>query len=84
MEIYRIYTKVNTADTWRDPDNIIITELCYKSSREKAKEFVRSYIDEHFFKPEKTTVDWEGEAGFRATNVVSYGKTIIAEKITIE
>lgn len=83
MEVYRIYTRCNAADTMRDPDDIHIKELCYKSTIEKAKEFVETYIKEHFFKPEKTPIH-EDESGFRATNFVSYGETIIAKKIIID
>ena len=32
MEAYRIYTRTNYADTMRDPDDIHIVDLCYKST----------------------------------------------------
>ena len=83
MEIYRIYTLVNAADTMRDPDDIHETELAYKDDRKKAKKFIEEYIKEKFSKPDEAKI-YEDESGFRATNFISYGQTIIAKKVIVE
>jgi hypothetical protein len=83
MNVYRIYTRVNAADTCRDLDDYHYTELCYKSSPEKAKEYIEEYVKEHFFKPEETRI-YEDEDGFHATNFVSYGATIFAKKVEVQ
>lgn len=82
-EAYRIYTTYNAADTTRDPDEIYTTDICYRSTRKGAMKRIRAYIDAHFFRPDDVVIS-EYEGGLRATNFVSYGETIIAEKITID
>jgi hypothetical protein len=82
MEAYRVYTQQNSADTWRDADDIIIKELCYKKSRESAKKFMMDYIKENFFNKEVKI--YERKTIMTATNVVSYGETIVAKRVIIE
>lgn len=81
-EIYRVYTKVNAADTYRDPDEIHIKELGYKSGTDLVREFCEKHIKEHFFKKD-TELD-ETTAGFYATDTCSYGATLVAELIEID
>jgi len=83
MKAYRIYTEHNSADTMRDPDDIHTKELCYKSTKEAAISFMKSYIDEHFFRPEKVTIRDYKDVYF-AVNAVSYGAVLYAKEIEIE
>ena len=82
MKVYRIYTKKNLADTMRDPDDIVINELCYKKGQQGAIDFCREYIKEHFKDPEAEI--HENKTELYATNLVSYGETIIAQKIEVK
>ncbi len=77
--MYRIYTKVNLADTSRDPDDIIIKELCYKKTKKEAKEFCNKYISKKFFN--KDSELYENNGIIHAIDFCSYGETIIAKKI---
>jgi hypothetical protein len=79
---YRIYTRVNFADTSRDKDNVHIKELCYKSSREKAIKYMYDYIKKHF--TNRNTGLCGSKTALSATDACSYGETIMAEKITID
>ena len=97
---YRIYTRVNYADTSRDPDDIHIEELCYKKTKKDMLKFCEEYIKENFSNPSEFCRDQdknqnlsdkiqnkfkeEHKESYSAVDICSYGKTIIAEKITIE
>ena len=75
--IYRIYTRVNAADTMRDPDDIHITELGCSDDLAMAKMFAKKYIKEHFF--HKDTELYESNGTIRATDFCSYGATLVIE-----
>ena len=78
--LYRIFKSVNYADTWRDADDIHITELGYKNSLDDAKSVANDYIKKHFF--HKNTELRECKDGsFSATDFCSYGETIKIQPI---
>jgi len=79
---YRIYTQRNLADTWRDPDNIVTEDLCYKQSEDDAKSVAMDYIKNNFFHRDTQLRERTG-GGFIATDFSSYGATIIVEPIVI-
>ena len=74
--MYRIYTKCNLADTWRDPDDIRIVDIGYRSTIEEAKSVAEKYIKEHFFDPTAKLKETE-DGGYYAVDFRSYGVTII-------
>lgn len=76
---YRIYTRVNYADTCRDPDDIHIHELGVTSDLEKAKQFATDYIRNNFY--HKNTELKEFPCGYSAFDVRSYGEEIIVQKL---
>lgn len=83
MVVYKVYTKTNYADTWRDPDDIHIVDLCHKSSLDDALKVANDYIQEHFLK--KDTFLCENLIGnYSATDFRSYGTTIYVDKIIID
>jgi hypothetical protein len=49
MKVYTLESKVNLADTSRDPDQINITKLGIYKSLESAKSEALKYRDKHFF-----------------------------------
>lgn len=83
MIAYRIYSKVNCADTWYDPDDIHITELGYKQSLEDALELVQKRISSHFFRKD-AKISKRNDGSFEAVDFCSYGATVIIEPITLE
>lgn len=83
FEAYRIYTKINLADTCRDPDEIVITELGYKHKLEDAKQLANDYIKESFFRKDMV-LEERKDGTYSATDFCSYGVTIIVEPINID
>jgi hypothetical protein len=82
MTIYRIYTEKNYADTSRDPDDIHIEELGYKSNLDDALDIARAYIKESFInKEDKLREDNNGN--YFAHDFRSYGVTIHIKKINV-
>ena len=78
---YRIYRYVNCADTCRDADDIITTEMGYKKSVDDALLIANDYIKNHFF--HKDTVLHKSGNNYRATDFCSYGVTICVDEIII-
>ncbi len=82
MITYRIYTRQNLADTSRDPDNIIIRELGYKSDLKTAMVVTNTYIKSNFFH-ENTKLRKNKDDSYSATDFCSYGETIYLQPIKI-
>ena len=80
--MYRIYTDINYADTTRDPDKVVITELCYKKTKKSAIRFCKEFISKNFCKNNAELE--EIEDGFIAIDFCSYGKTLRVKKIIFE
>lgn len=78
--LYRIFKSVNYADTWRDADDIHITELGYKNSLDDAKSVANDYIKKHFFHKNTELREYK-DGSFSATDFCSYGKTIKIQPI---
>ena len=78
--IYRIYTKVNYADTSRDPSDIHIEELGVTDNLEKAKQFSNDYIKNHFFR-KNTELSEMTNGDFFAFDFCSWGKLLVIEKM---
>lgn len=83
--MYKMNVTCNTADTWRDPDNIVhICEKYYKSKQDVVKG-VKDYIHEHFFDTELANkVTLENVENFSVWDPRSYGHTIEVTKIHVE
>lgn len=80
--LYRIYTEVNCADTFRDADDIRQTELGVSDDIEKAKKFAIDYIKKNFFHKDTKLVETK-DGGFVATDFCSYGQTIRIKKMKV-
>lgn len=83
MIIYKIYTERNWADTWRDPADIQIVELGYKSKLEDALELAKNHIKETFFH-NNTNLRESSDGNYSATDFRSYGATIYVKKVIVE
>ena len=46
--MYKIYTRYNAADTFRDPDEIVITEIGYTETFEEAEKVTYEYMQKYF------------------------------------
>lgn len=77
---YKIYTKRNLADTSRDKDNMVVEELAFRTSLDEARQYANDYIKKKFFHKGIQLKEYR-DGSFRATNLCSYGETIIVEKI---
>lgn len=82
MTIYRIYRRVNYADTCRDPDDIRIEELGYKINLEEAKKIAKKYIKDNFFKKD-TVLHENNDGSWSGTDFCSYGATVIIQPIEV-
>lgn len=78
MKIYRIYTRVNFAETSRDKDDIHTEEVGYKKTLKSAIETANDYIKEHFCRSE-FKVKKNKDGSYSATDFCSWGETIIIE-----
>jgi hypothetical protein len=81
--IYKIFTIVNFAETCRDKDDIQITELGYKKNLKDAKKVANDYIQEEFFRKE-TKLHKNKDNSFSATDLCSFGETIIIQPIIMD
>lgn len=75
---YKIYTKVNTADSWRDDDAYIYNHIGTARTIKDALKQANDYINDHFFSKSKLRQDGDN---YTATDFCSYAETIIVEKI---
>ena len=83
MTIYKVSTKTNYADSWRDPDDIVIVELGYKQNLDDALLIANNYISHHFLdKNEKLRKNDKGN--YWATDFRSYGTTIYVDCINFD
>lgn len=82
MAVYKIYKQMNAADTWRDSDDIIIVELCYKKSLEDSLVFVQDYITKNFFRKD-TEIHKRTDGVYYALDFCSYGWEIIIQPIEV-
>ena len=76
---YKIYTRVNYAETSRDADDIRIYSIGYKDKLEDALDVANKFIYENFF--HKDTKLKKYGNNYQATDFCSWGKTIIVEQI---
>ena len=83
MIAYRIYKELNTADTFRDPDDIHIEELGYKQSLDDALEFAQVYIIKNFFRKD-TKISKRSDGSYYAIDMCSYGWIIEIKPIEIQ
>lgn len=81
---YKIYTKVNFADTCRDPDDIHYKDVGYKNGLSDAVKIANDYIQENFFRKDTQLRKGEGNIIFTALDFCSYGERIIIEEIKID
>lgn len=81
MEVYKITSTVNCADTMRDPDDLHVEDLGYKEGKDNARKFCEEHIKNRFVK-ENTQLE-ETDYGFKAVDFCSYGATLKAELIKI-
>jgi len=81
--MFRIYASVNAADTSRDPDDIHITELGTRSGLSSAQSVARKYIKETFYH-KNTKLNKSSPGNYRATDLCSYGATVIIEPLTMD
>lgn len=79
---YRIYTQRNLADTTRDPDQIVTTELGYRFDLDDAKSLATEYIKEHFFYKDSVLIERKG-GYYSAVNFSSYGEIIFVQPFMI-
>ena len=80
--IYRIYTERNLADTCRDPDDIVITELGYRYSEEDALRLARDFIRNNFWK-NHTDLSKDSKGNYSSLEICSYGRNLVIEKLKI-
>ena len=83
MKAYKIYTVRNLADTIRDHDDIVTTELGYTRKLEVAIHKAKDYIANSFFHKD-TDLKKSSDGSYSATDFCSYGATIRIEVIDIE
>lgn len=81
---YKVFTKVNYADTCRDADDIHCENLGYKNELKDAVKLANDYIKEHFFHKETELRKSSDSIIYTATDFCSYGKTINIEEIKID
>jgi len=82
---YKIYTKVNSADTTRDKDNISYKDIGYKNKIKDAIKLANKYIEDNFVqKDAKVYKINDGNIVYISNDFCSYGETIIIEKIKID
>jgi len=82
---YKIYTKVNSADTTRDKDNISYKDIGYKNKMKDAIKLANKYIEDNFVqKDAKVYKINDGNIVYISNDFCSYGETIIIEKIKID
>ncbi len=80
--VYKIYSRVNSADTWRDDDNYHFELLKIKPTLESAKEFVNSYVKSNFaYKEAKLLKCINGN--WEVQDFCSYPITVVIEKYEI-
>lgn len=80
---YRIFTRYNSADTWRDDDNIFITELGYRKNIEDAKSVAYDYIRKNFFRKDLKLNEYK-DGYFSVCDLCSYATTIEIQPIEIK
>lgn len=81
---YKIYTKMNTADTCRDADNYVYTKIGYKEKIEDALKMANDYIKKEFFRKDMKLSEGKGSIVYTATDFCSYPETIIIKQIKID
>lgn len=88
MESFRIYTRVNLADTSRDPDEIIIKTLAYKKKFISAVRFAYKYMEDNFSKPNLSSFSGyklrKKGSMWTEYEIASWGEEIIIEKIELD
>lgn len=77
---YRIYTRVNYAETWRDADDIHIDHLGFKQDLDAAMDVANDYIKNHFV--HKDTKLAKHGKDYTATDFISFGKTVVVERLS--
>jgi hypothetical protein len=77
--MWRIYTVVNCADTMRDPDEFVYTELGGSATFESAMSFVKKYVEREFRNASYIQTDSFGN--IRACEICSWGRTLCADKM---
>lgn len=82
--VYKIYTKVNYADTMRDPDDIHYETIAHKAALSDAVACANDYIKKYFLNKKTKLSSGEGKITYSATDFCSYGKTILIEEIKVE
>lgn len=78
---YKIYTRVNLAETSRDPDDIRVENLGCKDNLEQAIDLANKFIKDRFFN-KNTQLKKQGH-NYTATDFCSWGKTIVVAPINI-
>jgi hypothetical protein len=81
-QVFRIYTRVNLADTCRDPDEYVYKEVAYVKGDQATKKRCREYIKEHFFRKDSDIIVTKN--GYEAMDFCSYPTHLFAERITVE
>lgn len=80
--VYKIFSRVNGADTWRDDDRYHYELLTIKPTLDSAKEFVNSYVRSNFaWKQAKLFKCKSGD--WQVQDFCSYPVTVIIEKYEI-
>lgn len=78
---YKIYTKINTADTCRDANNYVYTKIGNKEKLEDALKVANQYIQKEFFRKNIKLSEGKGNIIFTATDLCSYPETLIIKQI---
>lgn len=74
--MYRVYTEVNYADTWRDPDDFHHNEIGYYADLYSAQDAAVRYIRDRFFHSDtKLTLHEDGT--YRAVDCTSWGAMVV-------
>jgi hypothetical protein len=77
---YKVYTKQNTADTTRDPDNYVYGDIGNTQDLNEAIKMANDYIKSNFFRKDKQLTPGEGDIVFSALDFCSYPVQVIIEK----
>ncbi len=78
--MYKIFTEVNLADTWRDPDEFVYMELGYTDDLQEAMTFCDKYIQKHFFNRD-AKMKKVSDGSYAAFNTRSYGEKLMIQKM---
>jgi hypothetical protein len=82
-KIYKVYTRINYADTTRDPNNYEYKTIVHTGDLQRAIDVANKFITVEFFKNKTKLEKGENNILFTAMDFCSYPKIIFIEEIEV-